>query len=256
MTFILTLTLGSEYNGAKNWIYITESLTIQPSEFAKISFVFMVASFYGDYEKIKIYKYGKFYLNVAVYLFIALFFLQGELGTAMVFFATFILTMYVFESNYKLLILNILLAAMGLFFAYILFSHIRVRFDIWRDPWADYYGAGYQIVQSLFAIASGGLFGTGLGLGSPNIIPVAVSDFIVPAVIEEMGVFMGISLVLLYIILVYKGIKSALTNKNIFYSVLAFCVTIIFASQSLVMFGGVLKIIPLTGITTPFSSNS
>lgn len=254
ITFIVTLVAGQVSGGAKNWIQIGNGLTIQLSEFAKIGFVFMIASFYGDYEKIKDYKYGEYYLNIATYLFIGLFFLQGELGTAMVFFAVFIFSMFVYERRYWLIAINFMLAFLGLFIAYQIFGHIRVRFKIWQDPWADYHGGGYQLIQGLFAIASGGLFGSGLGLGSPNLIPVASSDFIFAAVAEEMGVFMGISIILLFVILIYKGIKIALSNQDVFFSSLAFGISIIFASQALVMFGGVLKLIPLTGITTPFLS--
>lgn len=254
LTFMVTLVLANPADGARNWIRITDGVTIQLSEFAKISYIFMIASFYGDYEKFSKQKYGKYYLNVATYLFIGLFFLQGELGTAMVFFATFILSMFVFERDYLRMFVNILLAFVGLFIAYKIFSHIRVRFDIWIDPWADYQGRGYQIIQGLFAIASGGMFGSGLGLGTPNMIPVSTSDFIIPAIIEEMGIFMGIGITLLYALLIYKGIKIALTNRDDFYSALAFGVSLVFASQALVMFGGVLKLIPLTGITTPFMS--
>ncbi len=253
-TFIATLLLGYSSGGAKNWIRISDSITIQLSEFAKISYVFMLASFYYQYEDLSKLPFGKYYLNIATYIFIGMFFLQGELGTAMVFFAVFILSMFVFERSYLRLFLNILLAFAGLFLAYKLFGHIKVRFDIWRDPWSDYHGKGYQPIQGLFAIASGGLFGSGLGLGSPNLVPVATSDFIMPAVIEEMGIFMGIALVLLFLILIYKGVKISMTKKDIFTSSLAFGITIIFASQALVMFAGVLKIIPLTGITTPFMS--
>lgn len=254
LTFIVTLVLGSNVSGAKNWIRISQGITIQLSEFAKISFVFAIASFYGEYDKFSKKKYGKYYLNLATYIFIALFFLQGELGTAMVFFATFILSMFVFEDNKLLVLANIALAILGLFIAYKLFSHIRVRFEIWQDPWSDYHLKGYQIIQGLFAIASGGFFGSGLGLGSPGLVPVSTSDFILPVVIEELGIFMGISIVLLFVILIYKTVKIALVNKDNFYSSLAFAISIIFASQTLVMFGGVLKLLPLTGITTPFMS--
>ncbi|MDO5026609.1 MAG: FtsW/RodA/SpoVE family cell cycle protein [Tissierellia bacterium] len=253
-TFIVTIIFGSRLGGAKNWIQITDGITIQLSEFAKISFVFAIASFYGDYENISKFKYGKYYLNIATYIFIALFFLQGELGTAMVFFASFILAMFVFEDNKPLVLINIGLAFVGLFIAYKLFGHIRVRFEIWKDPWSDYNVKGYQIIQGLFAIASGAFFGQGIGLGSPGLVPVSTSDFILPVVIEEMGIFMGISIVLLFIILIYKGIKIALVDQDNFYSALAFSISVIFASQSLVMLGGVLKLIPLTGITTPFMS--
>lgn len=254
MTFLATLLLGSREDGAINWIKITESITVQLSEFAKISYIFMIAAFYFKYDSLIRHKFGKYYLMIATYIFIGFFFLQGELGTAMIFFALFISSTFVFERRYLFVLVNIFLAFVGLYIAYLLFSHIRVRFEIWRDPWVDYNGRGYQIIQSLFAISSGGMFGSGIGLGSPKLIPVATSDFILSAIMEEMGIFMGISIVLLYIIFVYKSMKISIVDRDIFYSSLSFSIGIIIAGQALIMFGGVLGLIPLTGITTPFLS--
>lgn len=172
----------------------------------------------------------------------------------MIFFALMIGSMFVFEERYLLVVINIILAFIGLLMAYYLFSHIRIRFEIWLNPWDSYNDKGYQIIQSLFAIASGGFFGSGIGLGRPDIVPVSTSDFIYASVVEEMGIFMGIFVVLLFILLVYKSFKLAMVNQDTFYSSLAFSIGIIFAAQSIIMFGGVLKIIPLTGITTPFMS--
>lgn len=253
-TFIVTLVFGDRQAGAVNWIRISEGITIQLSEFAKISYIFLIASFYSNYEDIEKKKYGSYYLMIASYIYIGFFFLQGELGTAMIFFALMIGSMFVFEERYLLVVINVILAFIGLLLAYYLFNHIRIRFEIWLNPWDSYNDKGYQIIQSLFAIASGGFFGSGIGLGRPDIVPVSTSDFIYASVVEEMGIFMGIFVILLFILLVYKSFKLALMDEDIFYSSLAFSIGMVFAAQSIIMFGGVLKIIPLTGITTPFMS--
>lgn len=251
-TFLITLVFGFSAGGAKNWIRIANGVTIQPSEFAKISYIFMIAAFYNNYDNYKDLK--RYLLMLFTYIFIGMFVLQGELGTAMIFFALFITSTFVFERRYVYMIINLILAFVGLYFAYKLFSHIRVRFDIWLNPWQDPYGRGYQNIQSLIGIASGGMFGTGIGLGKPNFIPVSTSDFIASAVMEEMGIFMGISILLLYIIFTYKSFKISFINRDIYYSSISFSIGLMIAFQSLIMFGGILGLIPLTGITTPFLS--
>ena len=131
---------------------------------------------------------------------------------------------------------------------------MKIRVATWIDPWKYVDGIGYQITQSLFAIASGGFFGTGLGLGRPDFIPVAESDFIFAAICEEFGAFAGIGIIMLFLILLYRGIKIALLKDDFFERALAIGVSTMFALQALVMFGGVTKLLPLTGITIPFLS--
>lgn len=251
LTFIVTLVLGHDYQGARNWISFF-GVNIQLSEFAKIPFVFFIASWYKNYEKYSKNLLGRFSLSIGVYILMALFLLQRELGTAMIFFTVMLGCQLAFEDNYYLVILNIVLAGIGLYLAYHLFGHVKVRFDMWLNPWQDINEKGYQIVQALFAIAEGGMFGRGLGLGQPNRVPLGHSDFIFASIIEEMGVFMGICLIFLFVILIYRGFKIAMKQERDFYSSLALAVTIIFASQSFIMFAGVIKLIPLTGITIPF----
>lgn len=248
---LVTMVFGFVQNGAKNWVSIA-GFTVQPSEFAKIPFVLFVAGWYRNYERYETMRYGKLTLMAAVYLLIGLFFLQRELGTAIVFFAVLSGSQIAFERNKKLILVNILFAVLGLVLAYFLFSHIRLRFAVWKDPWADPKNSGYQIIQSLIAAAEGGLFGTGIGLGRPDLIPVGHSDFIFAAILEEMGAFMGIAIVLLYIILIYRGFKIAIAQERDYYSALALCISVLFAAQSFIMFAGVMKVIPLTGITIPF----
>lgn len=254
LMFMATFIFGKTINGAKNWIKVG-NYSIQMSEFTKIPLVMMIASYYYNYDKFKEMKYGKYYLNIAIYVLIGFFFLQKELGTAIVFFAIMIACQIAFDQDKKMIIGNIILAILGLIAAYFLFSHVRVRVEIWIDPWSQINDKGYQITQSLFAIASGGFFGTGIGLGHPNYVPLGYSDFIFASICEEMGIFMGICVVLLFFILFYRGIKISMGKNDIFYSSLAFSISILLSTQSIIMFLGVLKVIPLTGITIPFVSH-
>lgn len=254
--FAFTLIKGEWIGGAKNWVNIA-GVSIQPSEIIKIPFAFFIASFYTRYgEFTKKFKFlGRLFMTVGIYIFIGLFFIQRELGTAVVFFAVMIMTQFVYEKDYKLIAINTVLMLLGLIFAYFVMEHVRVRFNIWIDPWSDPENKGHQIVQSLIAISSGKLFGSGIGLGYPERIPVAQSDFIFAAVIEEMGIFTGIAILLLFLLLVYKGYQIGYNQTNKFYSILAFVISSIFAIQSLIIIGGVIKLIPLTGIVLPFMSS-
>ena len=251
--FMVTLVFGSYIGGAKNWI-ILGPVTIQPSEFIKISLAFYVASFYSKYNEISMKPFGRYYMNIIIYIFIGFLFLQKDLGTALIFFGLMILSQFVYEKDRMLITINIVAMISGSILAYFMFGHVRVRVATWLDPWSDINVTGYQITQALFAIASGGLFGTGIGLGHPDYIPVAESDFIFSAISEEMGIFMGIAVILLFMILVYRAFKISLTQQDKFYSTLAFCIGVLFAFQTFIILGGVLKIIPLTGVTLPFIS--
>lgn len=251
--FLLTIIFAKFTYGAKNWITIA-GFSIQPSEFIKVSFALFIASFYTNYGDYSKKPFGKYYMTIGIYLFILMFFIQQELGTAVIFFGTMIISQFVYERDRKLIVFNIIATIMGSILAYFLFLHVRIRVKTWIDPWSVIDDMGYQITQSLFALASGGLFGTGLGLGRPDYIPVAESDFIFPAICEEMGIFMGIAVVMLFLLLVYRAIKTSLTQQNKFYSILAFCIGTIFALQTFIILGGVLKLIPLTGVTLPFIS--
>jgi cell division protein FtsW (lipid II flippase) len=125
---------------------------------------------------------------------------------------------------------------------------------MWMNPWADAAGKGYQITQSMFAIGAGGFFGRGIGLGNPNLIPEVKTDFIFSAICEEVGIFGGIAVILLYFILVYRGFKISLYIKDSFKKLVALGITLMFGFQTFIIIGGVIKFIPLTGITLPFIS--
>lgn len=197
--------------------------------------------------------------NVYVFLGLAymhIFFLllQRELGLSALFFIVFLSIFYIYEDDRKLLLYNLGAVLIIGVISYFTMSHVNVRLTTWINPWADISNKGYQITQSLFAIAEGGFFGTGLGLGSPTYIPEVHTDFIFSAICEEMGVFGGISVVLLYFLLTYRGFKIALTIKDIFKRIVALGITLIYGYQTFIIIGGVIKLIPLTGVTLPFIS--
>lgn len=251
--FILTLLLGRNVKGATNWIKIGR-LSIQPSEIIKILTIFLIASYYTNREKFKGMKFGNYYLMGIIYLFVLFLFLQKDLGSVLIFLSVFIALQFVYEEDRKLVLINLTILMICAVAGYYIFPHVRSRVQTWLDPWKYIDTRGYQITQSLFAIAEGGFFGTGLGLGYPEFIPEVHTDFIFPAICEEMGIFTGIGIIMLFLILVYRGFKIAINQRYKFYRIVALGISILFGIQSFIIFGGVLNMIPLTGITIPFVS--
>lgn len=251
--FILTLLLGRNVKGATNWIKIGP-LSIQPSEIIKILTIFLIASYYTNREKFKGMKFGNYYLMGIIYLFVLFLFLQKDLGSVLIFLSVFIALQFVYEEDRKLVLINLSILVVCAVAGYYIFPHVRSRVQTWLDPWKYIDTRGYQITQSLFAIAEGGFFGTGLGLGYPEFIPEVHTDFIFPAICEEMGIFTGIGIIMLFLILVYRGFKIAINQRYRFYRIVALGISILFGIQSFIIFGGVLNMIPLTGITIPFVS--
>ena len=135
-----------------------------------------------------------------------------------------------------------------------MFAHVKRRVMVWLDPWQDYNDAGYQIIQSLMAIASGGLFGVGLGLGSPRTIPVYHTDFIFAVICEQLGLIFGLCVLLMYVAIIWRGATAAMAARSRFHALLAMGCTVLLGLQTFVIIGGVLKLIPLTGVTMPFVS--
>lgn len=261
--FMLTLVFGSRIKGANNWIIIG-GISIQASEIIKVLYVLFVASYYTHPSMLDIpeFRFKRWDIRISSqlvfialsYFFIGFLFLQRELGTAFLFFGVFILFLFIFGSSIPVLVLNAGIACLGVVFSYFYFYHIRIRFDMWLNPWKDISNKGYQITQSLFAIGSGGFFGRGLGLGRPDFIPEVHTDFIFSAICEEMGIFGGMAIILLFFIFAYRGFKISLTVKGTFDKIVALGITLMFAFQTFIILGGVIKLIPLTGITLPFIS--
>lgn len=261
--FVLTLSVGERIGGAINWIVIG-GIQVQPWEGIKVLFVFFLASYYAHRSSIvppKLTLGGKPFsvpihllFTGAVYLHLLFLILQREWGGAVLFFMVYFSMLYAFDGRLLHLLANGLTMAAAGIGGYFMLGHIQVRVATWLNPWADLDGTGYQITQSLFAIGSGGFFGTGLGLGRPTLIPAVHTDFIFSAICEEMGIFGGVGVVLLYFILVYRGFKLTLQIEEPFLKMLAYGITAIFGFQTFIILGGVTKMIPLTGITLPFVS--
>lgn len=253
LLFLATLLLGTTKKGSTNWIEFGR-FTFQPTEIIKLLLIFLIASYYVNYDKFKDKKFGTYYLTGAVYIFITFLFLQRDLGTVLIFYSLLIALQFVYEENRKLILYNLLLFIVAGSLGILLFDHVKIRFQIWLDPWKYIDNKGYQITQSLFAIATGGFFGTGIGLGHPDFIPEVYTDFIFSAICEEMGIFTGMGVIMMFLILVYRGFKIAISQGDKFFRIVALGISVLFGIQSFIIFGGVLKLIPLTGITIPFVS--
>ncbi|MFX0549400.1 FtsW/RodA/SpoVE family cell cycle protein [Hathewaya histolytica] len=263
---------GKEKFGSKNWVKIG-GFGFQPSEFGKLALVAYLSAALKDYE----HKMSKFIekhnltkknsmeksiqsikilLEPAIVVMLSLGFmvLQKDLGSALIFFGISITMLYIGTSKTKYVIVCFFLFILGGIISYQIFGHVRVRVNIWENPWKYGNKEGYQLVQSLIAIVSGGFFGSGLGLGQPKVIPVVTSDFIFAAICEEMGIITGIAIMLLYFLLFYRCMRAAINTDDDFSKLLAVGYSTMIASQVLVIIGGVTGAIPLTGITLPFVS--
>lgn len=253
--FIITLVFGDTVNGSRNWVSL-KSLSFQPSEIIKILFIMCLACYCsGSWSKPVLGKVSPKWASLIItYIFVGFLVLQRDWGTILVMFSIYLLMIYVYEPDKKLLLMNAgVLAAIG-FLGYKFLYHIQVRIANWLDPWSDISNRGYQIAQSLFAIASGGYFGRGLGNGSPYYIPEVHSDFIFAAVCEEMGVFGGVAVIMLFFLIAYRCFKISIMASDPYDKAVSFGVTVMFALQTFIIIGGVTKMIPLTGITLPFVS--
>ncbi|MGM9552655.1 MAG: FtsW/RodA/SpoVE family cell cycle protein [Clostridia bacterium] len=263
--FCMTALFGYSSHGAKSWMRLG-GLSFQPSELIKILFVLTLAGVYtNEYKEPKegqwalktLYntKRGRNYAATLVaYLFLFFLVLQRDWGTAVVFFAIYMAFVAVYGGEKRIIALNFVVALLMCVIGVTFMSHIKVRIETWLHPFSDASNKGYQITQSLFAIGEGGFSGQGIGLGSPYYIPEVHSDFIFSAICEEMGILGGMAVIMLYFVLVYRAFKISLSTSNEFNKAVAMGIGVMLGVQTFVIIGGVIKLIPLTGITLPFIS--
>jgi cell division protein FtsW len=181
-------------------------------------------------------------------------FWQRDLGAALLFFGIFLSMLYVASGRGSYVFMGLLLFLAGAFLSQALFSHVRLRLSIWLDPWSQSEAGGYQLVQALLALGSGGVLGSGLGAGYPEYIPAVHTDFIIAAIGEELGLAGSLATVALYILFVERGLRIALNSVDSFGTLLAAGLTAVVGIQALVILGGTLRLMPLTGITLPLVS--
>jgi cell division protein FtsW (lipid II flippase) len=257
--------LGYEVNGARLWLQVG-SVSFQPSEFARIALVVFFAGYLAEKRdlwtatsrsflgvQLPSLKYlGPVALVWAVSLGLLIF--EKDLGSSMLFFAVPLLMLYAATGRIAYVFLGTLLFAVGALATYRLFSHVHDRVITWLDPWSDPVDTGFQITQSIFNVADGGITGTGLGKGFSQTIPEVETDFVFSTIASELGLLGATALLLAFLTFVYRGIKIALLSEDDASKLLAFGLTTMFAVQTLIIVGGVVKAIPLTGITLPFVS--
>jgi cell division protein FtsW (lipid II flippase) len=257
--------LGVEINGARIWLRLGP-LSIQPGEFAKVGLAVFFASYLAEKRQLlsaatsrlgpfmvpPVRAFGPVLLVWAASLSVLVF--QRDLGLSLLIFGMFVVLLYVATARVTYLLGAGLLFAAGASVAYQLFNHVQVRVAIWLDPFADPQGSGFQLVQSLFAMGTGGVMGVGWGNGRPDFIPFVQTDFIFAAFGEELGLLGMTGLLLCYFLIVGRGFAIAARAREDFGMLLAACLTIIFGLQVFVIVGGVTRLIPLSGITLPFAS--
>ncbi|MEM7334445.1 MAG: FtsW/RodA/SpoVE family cell cycle protein [Chloroflexota bacterium] len=244
---------------ANYWLQLPFSIPVffQPSELLKLLLVIFLASFFDEQTLLNrqnnilnllapITVMGGFCMLMLVW--------QRDLGAATLFFLLFLSLFYVATGRKLYLLAGFCLLIVAGIFAYFWFDVVALRVDAWVNPWPDADGRAFQIVQSLYAFASGGIFGQGIGQGFPGYIPVVHSDFVFAAIGEEWGLIGSLTVLFCFVLLMHRGLMIGLRAKRPFHRYLATGITILISIQAILIMGGVTKLLPLTGVTLPFVS--
>ncbi|GAA2093385.1 FtsW/RodA/SpoVE family cell cycle protein [Microlunatus panaciterrae] len=256
--------IGTAKFGAQIWIHVGP-YSFQPSEVAKIFLCIAFASYLVEKRDVlalagwrvlgldlpRARDLGPILLMWLASLAVLVF--QNDLGTSLLFFGLFVMMLYVSTERPGWAVLGTLLFAAGAYLGYLLFAHVKIRVGAWLHPFSNY-DLYYQVVNAQFGMAWGGLLGTGLGLGRPGLTPLARSDFIAAALGEELGMTGLMAIVMLYALIVSRGLRTALACREPFGKLLACGLSFAFALQVFTIIGGVTRLLPLTGLTTPFMS--
>jgi peptidoglycan glycosyltransferase len=257
--------IGEEVNGARLWVNIGP-LNFQPGEAAKVLLVVFFAAYLVEKRELLSTgsrRIGRLFLPdpkhlgpllLAWGLSIVVMVMQKDLGSSLLFFALFAAMLYMATERAAYLLAALVLFVGGAAIAYQFFSHVQARVSTWVDPWPVADGDGYQLVQSLFSFGTGGFAGTGLGLGSPHKIPNASTDFVFAAIGEELGLLGTVAVLAAFMLLIGSGFRTAIQAERPFSKLFAGGLTVIIGVQTFVIVGGVVRLIPLTGVTLPFIS--
>lgn len=262
---VLPMFIGTEIYGSKLWIKIG-GFQFQPGEFAKVLIVLFLAGYLAENRELlsisnrtvlgikfpRLRLLYPLFIVWGVCLLVVAF--ERDLGSALLFYTIFLIMLYVATGRMSYVIIGLALLAVGAFGMYQIMSHVQVRVAIWLDPFSDAQNLGYQIVQSLFSLADGGLAGVGIGKGMADIIPVVASDMIFAAIGEEMGLLGGSAVLLLFMLFAVRGLTTAARAKSDLAAFSAAGLTAAISFQAFTIVGGVTKLIPLTGVTLPFMS--
>jgi peptidoglycan glycosyltransferase len=257
--------LGLNINGAQIWLR-AGPFSIQPGEFAKVVLAAFLAGYLVDKRELLTIShrsigplnipaarhFGPLLLAWGVALIVMT--LQRDLGSSLLFFTLFLVMIYVATARTAYVVIGLMLFSVGAVFSWQMFSHVQRRVDIWIDPVADPKGAGFQIAEAAFAMADGGITGSGLGSGTPNKIPFAATDLIFAAVGEELGLLGATAVLAAFMFFVSSGFRVAASTPDGFEKLLAAGLTALLGFQAFIIVGGVLRVLPLTGVTLPFMS--
>ncbi|WP_204040157.1 FtsW/RodA/SpoVE family cell cycle protein [Acrocarpospora phusangensis] len=262
--------IGKEINGARIWIGVG-GFTIQPAEFAKLALVVFFAGYLvAKRDVLALAGRRLLFIDLPrardlgpvliIWGFsLAVLILQKDLGSSLLLFGTFIVMLYIATQRTSWVLIGILLFLGGAIVAGQIFDHVTARFEVWLDPASpEFYdrelGGSFQLMQGLFGLGSGGILGTGLGEGHPELIPLSFSDFIFAATGEELGLTGLMALLMVYALIVQRGLRTAIAARDPFSKLLGGGLSFILAWQVFIIVGGVTRLIPLTGLVTPFMS--
>ncbi len=257
--------LGFASGGARLWIAIGP-INVQPGEFAKVALTIFFASYLAERRHlltprdrhadsgVRLHAVDLLPLLAAWAASVLIMVVQRDLGSSLMFFTLVVVMLWVATERTSFLLGGLALFAAGAYGAARVFSHVGDRIAIWLDPWSEYSGKGYQLAQAAFALAEGGLTGTGLGQGEPQKIPLAENDFIFAAIGEELGLLGATAVLVTYLLLVGAGLRAALRTDRVADALVAVGLSTVLAVQTLLIVGGVIRVLPLTGVTLPFVS--
>jgi len=260
--------LGVTINGARRWIRLGQ-FSMQPSEFAKVAFALFFAGYFRvnqdnlalagpriwKLQLPRIKDLGPIALVLVASIGLGTV-LQTDLGMSMLIFGLFVAMLYIATQRLSWLAIGGVMFSVAAVLAIGAFPHVLRRMEVWLDPMNpvlyDRVGGSFQLVQGMFGMANGGLIGAGWGRGFPNLIPLSFSDFIFPAMGEELGLTGMLAILLVFMIIVERGLRAAVTVRDVFGKLLAAGLSFLLALQLFTIIGGVTRLLPLTGLTVPF----